>query len=97
MGVDGESLEQLGLGLGQTLHLAVAHQLQPLHVEHRRPELDLARGQGLAAGAAQDGIYAQGQFPGVERLGHIVVGPTRQALDPVVGIAARGQQQDGGL
>jgi hypothetical protein len=87
-------LSKLGLGLGQTLGRAVADQLQPLHVEDGGAQLDLARADRLAAGAAQDGVDAQHQFARLERLGHIVVGAARQSLDPVLGIAPRGQQQD---
>ena len=56
MGVGGQGLEQLGLGLGQALGLAVAGQFQPLHIEHRFAQSDFARRDRLDARATQDGV-----------------------------------------
>nr|GFD55713.1 hypothetical protein [Tanacetum cinerariifolium] len=45
--------------------------------------------------AAQDGLDPGHQLTGLERLGHVVVGPQFQADDAVGGFATGSQHQDG--
>ena len=54
-------------------------------------------GQGLrlARRAAQHGLDARHQLARLERLGHVVVGTHLQAQHAVVGVAARGEHDDG--
>ena len=94
--MEGQRLQKLRLGLGQALRRAVARQLQPLHVKGRAAQPDLLGPDWLAAGPPEDRVYAQRQLARLERLGHVIVGSARETLDPVVGVAAGGQEQHGG-
>ncbi len=55
----------------------------------------VGRRTGLtAAASAKDASNARQQFPGLERLGHIIIGTNLQTDDLVDAIAASGQHDD---
>ncbi|SMB69840.1 Uncharacterised protein [Acinetobacter baumannii] len=62
-----------------------------LEVEYQRAPLDAP----ASARAAQQGLHPRQQLRGREGLGQVVVGPAREALDPVALAAAGGEHEDG--
>src|ERR687885_2945009 len=88
-----EQLEQLVLACCQLQQLAVTARLSltghQLHVQVAQ-HLDLAR-----LHTTQQGAHAGQQFLGVERLDHVVVGATVEAVDLIDGFIPSREHQDG--
>mmetsp|Transcript_24080 Transcript_24080/g.44519 ORF Transcript_24080/g.44519 Transcript_24080/m.44519 type:complete len:402 (-) Transcript_24080:2106-3311(-) len=93
-----KELHQLHFGRGEANKVRALPHLAPLHViadGAKRQDLGGRLIGGHIRHPAQDRVDAQQEFLGLERFRDVVIGPRLQPLDPVVGFALGGQQQDG--
>ena len=94
-----EHSEKIELGGGQIDQLAA-----PANNAGARIKFDIAGSDDFGGddflgrlAATEDRVYARDQFPGIERLWEVVVGPNFKPNDAVHIVAARGQHQHWGL
>src|ERR1051325_1991407 len=85
--------QEAGLGGGQVNRIVAPEQFAAREVKTERAEPDLARRRRDSGPALQDVADAQDQLARLEWLDEIIVGAVLEAVDAVLRLAHRGQQQ----
>src|SRR5262245_45161220 len=86
--------QETGLGGGEVNNGVAAEQFAAREVETKIAKADFTRRRRRAGPALQDIADAQDELARLERLDEVIIGAVLEAVDPILGLSHRRQQQD---